>query len=101
VFKEAYGGNYKPKPVQGKLSHKILVSNIFMKIYIGHKNRKHFFLPFSSYSFSGGIRGAQPTTGVTLKLLRFFAHAQRPGAKGFHMLKASEIELRHSGPNIA
>ena len=43
----------------------------------------------------------QPTTGVTPKLLRLFVHAQRPGARGFHMLKASETELRRSGPNVA
>ena len=63
---------------------------------------KNFFpASLSSYSFSGGMRGAQPTTGVTPKLLGLFAHAQRPGARGFHMLKASETELRRSGPNVA
>ena len=43
------------------------------------------------------MRGAQPTTGVTPKLLGLFAHAQRPGARGFHMLKPN---LDAPGPTL-
>ena len=42
----------------------------------------------------------QLKTGVTPKLLGLFAHAQRPGAKGFNMLKVSETELTRSGPPL-
>jgi hypothetical protein len=50
--------------------------------FIENQAKLHFFLPLSSYSLSGGMRGARPTTRVTPKLLGLFAHAQRPGAKG-------------------
>ena len=47
-------------------------------------------------TFSGGMKDAQPTTGVTSKLLEHFAHTQRQG-----ILQASETELRRSSPNVA
>jgi hypothetical protein len=46
------------------------------------------------------MRGAQPTTRVTLKLLGFFAHAQNPGSRGFHMLMDRKPNLEAPGPTL-
>jgi hypothetical protein len=75
------------------LKEKLFETDIkIFRIFDTLKIRFESFLPRSS--FSRGMRGAQPTTGIIPKNLGLFAHAQRPGARGFHMLKASEIELK-------
>jgi hypothetical protein len=59
---------------------KMEILDKFLKLSYDRKNL--FFLPLSSYSFSGDRRGTQPTTEVTPKLLALFCACPTPLGQG-------------------
>jgi hypothetical protein len=66
----------------------------------GISSESTFFPPLSSYSFSGGMRDAQPTTGVTPKLLGLLCMPNAPELVNSTCSRLRKPNLDAPGPTL-